>query len=360
MNQLNKQPLTKSIALERKYIPTINSNDARLTFNDVLAGIEIELENLEDPRGKLHNVIQSGWKEMAEGSLVNGHEFAMYPPRNGKNLAAAIDTFFNSGFNYTTGERTSVHIHVDMMDATTVGQLRSVVGLVYALEGPIYRAADENRKWASYSCPLSDMTPERFGRFFGTDTPSAFRSAMTGDCHEDKYFGCNLASIRKHGTLEFRYFPCTTSKDKLLGWVNMCIELKKAGSLFNSVEELSAGLGSEDALVRFLQEQMPSTWAQIHPYIDTADSLRRLQEVVATAEYNREHNEIIVSPAVKYYLDLIERKKAAGKEVKQRARKKAPAPQEVGVAPLVEGHVDHLGDLHDLLRQHQRVRVARG
>lgn len=359
MNKLNKSVLTKSIALERKYLPVKDKNDKRLTFNDVLAGVEIELENLEDPRRQIGVVCNAGWEEMIEGSLVNGHEFAMYPPRNGADLTAAVDKFFDSGFNYTTGERTSIHIHVDMMDGTTVGQLRSVVSLIYALEGPIYRAADENRKWASYSCPLTDMTPERFGNFLGTESGATFKSAMSGVCHEDKYFGCNLASIRKHGTLEFRYFPCTTSKSKLLDWVNMCIELKKAGTLFNSVEELSEGLDDEAALIQFLQEQLPETWKQIHPYIDTADSLRRLKEVVVVSSYNREQPDPKVSPAVQFYLDRAERKKEEQEGKKKPARRKAAAP-EVFIKPYAEGHVGDLGDLHDILRQHQRIRLNRG
>lgn len=310
-----------------------------LTYNNVLAGVEIELENLADPKGSLYMVQQAGWREMPEGSLVNGHEFAMYPPRNGMELRRTIDKFFNAGFEWTTGERTSIHIHVDMLDGTTIGQMRAIVALTYALEPAIYRVADENRKWASYSCPLSDMTPERMAAFFSTTSAGSLQRAMKGVCHEDKYFGCNLVSVRKHGTLEFRYFPCTTYKTTLMKWLNICIELKIAGSLFNNIQEMERGLNSEHALLQFMKDNMPVAAEALAPYIDAAEAVQRIREVAAIAadEVARPINPFI-SAALQAYLD---RNKTPG-AVKKAEKDVLQAGDEVNVA-----------DLADLLRKHQ-------
>lgn len=356
MNKLDQELVTVVADKVRQYAPKVGTVTKKLTASNVLVGVEIELENFHDPRGNCGNMLAAGWKEMVEGSLVNGREFAMYPPRNGGDIVRTIDSFFGAGFKYTTGERTSIHIHVDMLDGTTVGQLRSMLGLILALEGPIYRSADENRKWGSYSCPLTDMTPERWNELIAGDRRTQIARGMTGIEHEDKYFGCNAASIRKHGTLEFRYFPCTTDKAKLMAWVNMCIELKVAGSKFDSPEEMCAALGNEAALRAFMELNMPVTYETLIPYMDFDDSIRRIRAVkaivtdpLAARPYADEEN-YKRSPAIRRFLEYRKGTKPA--------KPAKPAFVEMGDDPVHVGEQVPLGDLHDMIMRQRRIARA--
>lgn len=343
--ELNDLPLAEATGQRANYAITRHPRgaaDPRLSHPDVLFGVEIELERFRDVRDNLDNVLQQGWVEHQEGSLVQGREFVMHPPRNGNAALVAIDTFFGSGFRYEASDRASVHIHVDMTDNTTIGQLRSVLALVYMLEGPIYRLADENRKWGSYSCPLTDMGPDRFLGLFAGKTKGEVAKAFAGNYHEEKYYGCNTVSLRKHGTLEFRYFPCTTDKDTLMLWVNLCLELKKAGMTFADPSKLYEEVNNEEKLVEFLKKYMPLSGPALLPYLDAADSHERILSVHAVSNDKNVTKVPRVgenrSPAIKRFLDA------------KRGIKKAPEP----VAEEMP-----IGDLYDILQRQQR-QVAKG
>ena len=341
--ELNELRLTEVTAQRKRYLEDQRQRDNRLANPGVLFGVEVELERFQDRDHNLDNVLANGWDEHQEGSLVNGREFVMYPPRNGDLALAAIDAFFDAGFRYDASDRTSIHIHVDMTDDTTVGQMRSILALTYMLEGPIYRMADENRKWGSYSCPLTDMNPERFIGLFAGKTKGELAKAMAGNYHEEKYYGCNVVSLRKHGTLEFRYFPCTTEKKVLLSWVNLCLELKTAGMKFADPSKLYAEVNNDDKLYAFLKEYMPKSHEALAPYLDVKDSHERILAVHAMSNDRNvtkaPHIGADKSPAIRRYLDA-----------KANKKQKLPEPEQQNM-PLL--------DVYELL-QAQQARARRG
>lgn len=250
---------------------------------NILCGIEIELENFaKGPKGVAALAALEGvWDEHNEGSLVNGREFVLCPPRNGRHLVAGIDTFFDAGFQYTGGERTSVHIHMDMMDGTTVGQFRALFALTFIVEGAVYRLADENRKWGGYSCPLIDMGPDRLNKILTGKSQAFFHAGLIGRAHEDKYYGFNPVSLTKHGTIEMRYFPCTDDKHLLYQWLNLCLELKTAASKFATANALLQQTDTEAKLVRFLNEHLPRSADAILQYLDRPDAVERNRILLA-------------------------------------------------------------------------------
>ena len=334
---LNDTRLIEVTGRARRYHPAPSNAVDRLSNSRTLFGVEIELENFRDNGGRIDYCNEYGWQEHQEGSLVNGREFVMHPPRNGEQALAAIDWFFDSGFRYTMSERTSIHIHVDMSDDVTIGQLRSILALTYMLEGPIYRMADENRKWGSYSCPLTDMNPPRFlGLFAGNK--AELTKAFSGNYHEEKYYGCNTVSLRKHGTLEYRYFPCVADKAKLLLYVNLCIELKRAGEVFANPIDLFEAVNTEDKLIAFMRKYMPMSCESLFPYLDVPDSLERITAIHAICtdanvmKAPRVGGEL--SPAIMRFVN---------------AKKKKPAPEQ----DEKEMHLP-LADLYDVLREQQR------
>lgn len=276
MNKLTDLPLINVLGKYRQYVPAQNAvPKGNIAYADHLVGVEIELEDFRDGQGGLDK-IEGVWEEHQEGSLVNGREFVLFPPKNGGLLSKAINLFFNAGFRYTGGERCSVHIHVDMLDGYTVGNFRAMLALTYLIEGAIYRIADENRKWAGYSCPLIDMSPSRLNNLLCAETPATFSAACSGKHHEDKYYGFNAVSLKKHGTLEFRYFPCTDDREVLTQWINLVTELKVAGSKFQSAEQLLAGLEGPDDVAQLIRNTMPVSAEAILMYLDTPDAAQRV------------------------------------------------------------------------------------
>lgn len=268
---MNNTPLVQAFGKYLKYKPRPNIKSKYLAVSDTLCGVEIELENF---RGDA-NVLYGVWDEHQEGSLVNGREFVMHPPRNGADVDAALDLFFDQKFRYTGGERTSVHIHVDVMDGTTIAQLRSMTALTYLIEGAIYRIADENRKWGGYSCPLTDMHPKRLDNVFNSKTVAHFTAGCTGNHHEDKYYGFNLVSVTKHGTVEFRYFPCTDDKATLVQWLNLCLEIKKAGVQFDDPQKVVDQFQTQDSAVAFIRKYLPASADAILMYLNLPDTVDR-------------------------------------------------------------------------------------
>lgn len=274
---INEMTLSDALQGKRARYIAIPGESKKLARSDILCGIEIELEDFWGDTDKVYGV----WDEHQEGSLVNGREFVLHPPRNGPELDKGIDMFFDAQFRYTGGERTSVHVHVNMLDDTTVGQFRSMFVLAYLLEGAIYRIADENRKWAGYSCPLIDMGPGRLNKILNGQTAGVFHAGLCGKNHEEKYYGFNCVSLNKHGTMEFRYFPCTDDKKVMYQWLNLCLELKTASKAYNDPRQLLDMLRTQDDVVAFIRGSFPFSAEDILGYLDRPDAVERVRALDA-------------------------------------------------------------------------------
>lgn len=74
----------------------------------------------------------------------------------------------------------------------------------------------------------------------------------------DKYYGFNINSINKHGTVEFRYFPGGPTEEQLLDWVLYCTEVKSA-ALASGLNGLLA-LDTPELLRAWLHQHFPR-WA---------------------------------------------------------------------------------------------------
>lgn len=275
MNNMNDMKLADILGKRAQFKP-LGAESKKLAQSNVLCGIEIELEEFKAPAGAIGR-LAGWWDEHAEGSLVQGREFVLFPPRSGADVEHGVNLFFDAGFRYTGGERTSVHIHVDMLDGTTVGQFRAMFALAYVIEGAIYRVADENRKWGGYSSPLIDMGPGRLNKILNAKNDGVFHAGLVGKQHEDKYYGFNAVSLNKHGTLEFRYFPCTDNKDVMYQWLNLVLEIKACASKFGSANDLLDQIKSEEDLLRFIRGNFKRSAEDIIGYLDRPDAVERVR-----------------------------------------------------------------------------------
>lgn len=278
---IEKSTIALALGKLPRYKADVNAaaDNDRFAVADLLTGVEIELEDWQEDGNNGDVDLSNYWTEHEEGSLRNGREFVLHPPRNGGKLATAIDQFFACGARWNPSERASVHVHLDMLNGATVAGFRAMFMLFYALEGAIYRVADENRKWASYSCPLIDMRADRLSAILAATTHAGFKRGLVGDYHEEKYYGFNSVSLSKHGTIELRYFPCTTNKATLLSWINLCQELYSAAIELDvpTLAQRIRDLGVE----QFIRTHLPRSADDLLAYVDAQEVTQRVAECLA-------------------------------------------------------------------------------
>lgn len=243
-------------------------------------GIEIEVEDYE-ATGETSTYPE--WITHVDHSLRNGVEFVTASPVGGRNLTQAIDKFFDCQHTYDITPRTSIHIHVNASDNVNVDQFRNMLGLVYVVEPAIFRLADENRKWCGYCAPLTDIPPDRFMTILNeNDNDVALVQAIKGESNSDRYFGFNMAAYNKHGTVEFRYFPCTKDKQLLINWVKLVMCIKRTAMLYPELGTMLAQMNGEDGIRNFLTVNMPEVFDQLWNHLDLLDAQSRVHDMLCT------------------------------------------------------------------------------
>lgn len=232
-------------------------NNARNMYPDPGQRIGIEFELEDWASGDFDN----HWSTHSDQSLRNGVEFVFARPKMGQEIETALDLFVEKAASttYSTSERTSTHIHMDMSDGMTVGDVRKMFILTYLIEPAMFRLADENRKWCGYCQPLTDMQQHRITQLLTATTETDITAAFTGSRHVDKYYGFNMAALTRHTTIEFRYFPGYQDRAGVDKWINMVQEVKLSARSVETIEELLARFTSEESLVDFLRATMPRT-----------------------------------------------------------------------------------------------------
>lgn len=209
--------------------------------NDLLTGIEIEAEDCSLTYESRSHLSRSGWRADTDGSLRDdGLEFVLASPLHGDNLSAAIDAFFNAqdlGMEWSVSPRAGTHIHLNMTDRP-LSHLQAMTALVYCIDPLIFRFAGEDRRWCSYCNSLNTVPSFRIRQLLGiTDSHSTewynFWPANSGD----RYYGFNLTSIGKYGTIEFRYFPTPVTKAQLWSWIDLCHAIYEYSKKFSEENE---------------------------------------------------------------------------------------------------------------------------
>lgn len=242
-------------------------------------GIEIEVEEYDGNSMNLY----PAWTTHSDGSLRNGIEFVTSAPVGGEDLTAAIDQFFNNGHDYQTGPRTSIHIHINASDNMNVDQFRNMLVLMYVIEPAVFRWADENRKWCGYCSPLTDIPPQRFVTMLNeNDNDAALVRAIRGESNHDRYFGFNVAAYGKHGTVEFRYFPCTTERDLLIKWVKFVMYVKKAAITYDSIPAMLHAMDGDTQLQLFMQNHFPDVYDDLWTHVDSLDVQVRVRDILSS------------------------------------------------------------------------------
>lgn len=190
----------------------------------LLTGIEIEAEGVE---GDPYAARVYGWDAGEDGSLrYGGVEWRLNQPLAGNQLASAIDGFYglvaNDDISFHPSPRAGTHIHVNLTDQS-FGMVQAMTAIMYCIDQLVFEWADDNRMWCSYCNSLNTVSSEALRALFSDKEHEYINShSVWPISRSDRYYGFNITSLFKFGTLEFRYFPTTTDGSKLWEWVDFC------------------------------------------------------------------------------------------------------------------------------------------
>jgi hypothetical protein len=214
----------------------------KTTNDDLMVGLELEIENLPRGRDDYQERAGSFWAVVEDGSLRprgEAWEFVSKPAPLGHALAELRIFFEKFEFdNSNYSDRCSVHVHTNVQDFTQ--QQMANLALVYPIVEPVlfryvnhYKKQEEQgycRDTNLYCIPWSDCRMNRnfVEQFF--NSPESFgtpgvreRELLLGSSRRrwEKYTALNLLPISEHGTVEWRHMHGTADMEKLTTWLNI-------------------------------------------------------------------------------------------------------------------------------------------
>lgn len=210
-----------------------------------LIGIEIEVESNVCEHVPEANTLIPYWTTHRDGSLRRGVEFVLQTPQSGNTLGKAISQFFTTA-KLSRAITSSTHIHLDMMEETTSpDHLQTLVLMIYVLEPGIFALADPGREWSGFTNRLSTAPDSTIMSLLHPQLSDGVLRSVCGDGGRDRYYGLNVMSLAKYGSLEFRYFPTATSMEELVDWI----------SLVQTFKKVAIDLGSTAAFISLLEDE---------------------------------------------------------------------------------------------------------
>lgn len=211
-----------------------NSPD-KTTNNDLMIGIELEVENL--PHGHEWYMTEAGrfWSVVEDGSLRPrglSWEFVSKPADLGTAMAELrflLGKMKWDDRNYS--DRCSVHVHTNVLNFTQ--QQVANLALVYpVMEAVLFRFINHYKKKEEqgycrdtnlYCIPWSDCRMNRnfIEKFFSN--PAVFQPDRRGlgVRQWEKYTALNFSPISNKGTVEWRHMHGTADMEKLSLWLNI-------------------------------------------------------------------------------------------------------------------------------------------
>lgn len=242
-----------------------------------LLGVELELEGRRPEDAPDYTM----WDKHEDGSLRNGTEYTFSGPLSGKNIDLALNSFYRVPMDWAKGARTSTHIHINMAD-TTDQHLRMMFLLVYTIEDAIFAVTEEGRKWAGYSVPLNEMAPDRIRGILNPFNDDVFITSVAPARNAERYYGFNVGSIRRHGTVEFRYFPGGPSREELESWMDLVTSVKRATADM-TLETMVEAFSSEERAADFLRTRLGAWGNRLISVRGIGEMLMRFAEVAPMA-----------------------------------------------------------------------------
>lgn len=218
-------------------------------FKDKI-GVEVECENVET----LHKVC--GWTYVAEQMLVGGVEYVLSEPTYYPRVRPLLESLFEKFTDEKFSQRCSTHIHIDISDLDRT-QLFNFITLYVMFEEVFLKLIDPIRAGNLFCLPVSDSVEAQ-----NILVRCAQRDRDIGEITDDeaKYCAMNLASIRRHNSLEFRCLQGTKDVDLIMDWIDIHLCLKRYAQLENMTPDKlviqSSELGFKPLFERVMEDKL--------------------------------------------------------------------------------------------------------
>jgi hypothetical protein len=232
----------------------ITGEQIKWVLPDQLIGVEIEVEFAGSTLPE-NGALAPYWSGKHDGSLRNGKEFVLSTPLKGEQLSNAVAAIFHDSV-FTRSTTGSTHIHLDMMEEDTMGDTIKVITLLlYCLESAVFAAADRGREFCGYTNKLCTAPDIVLASVLGSSEEEDYET-LRRMCRDEegvgRYYGLNLMSMQKFGSMEFRYFPTCTSATELISWIQLVMSFKKAALEIGTTDRLYEIFNNEDLYDQFL------------------------------------------------------------------------------------------------------------
>ena len=262
-------------------------------------GIEIEMENAPG-----FDVLRRKglWNVIRDNSLRNGGVELVSIPLFGEDIITALEQVekATAGKGQILNERTSVHIHLDVLDMNREG-LTKILLLYTALERVLFKYCAEHRRHNAYCLPY--YKAEQFKKLLST----VFRSILDGDVERTKhhvqrwpkYSALNINRIVDIGTVEFRQLHGTVNKEEILTWIKiiMCIKRYAMHNMqgIDDFPTVVSGFAVDDYLVDIFGEDLADVLVYPHIEEDLLKGVRYAQDVLLTGPLNKLQDKLYVA-----------------------------------------------------------------
>lgn len=198
----------------------------KLVLPTCYVGVEAELERVDN------KILRGLWLTKTDGSLHDsGLEYVFSNPLYGEDILDALDELeaaFDAS-SVSTGEDTSLHVHIDVRDMTPV-QLNRMILLYIIFEKLLFNYCAPERE-SNIFCLSTE-----YAQSVVTDYARLSQAALNNDAdsirnivnEQQRYSAMNLASIATFGSIEFRGHRGEYRKEPILNWINILLSIKKA------------------------------------------------------------------------------------------------------------------------------------
>lgn len=225
-------------------------------FTGEYIGLELELENFNEPTLEQHNTLNSYWTLTNDDSLRGrGIEFVFNRPLCNSDISKAISDFqqfknsFRAPYKLLASLRTSCHVHLNIgdMDEREMSNL-ILISIMY--EPLLYRLVGKSRYFNNNCVPIHN-NPEVANIVNSLRQLPLYKQQnrqyqdicndiIVGADYLGKYCGINISSIFKNdrGSLEFRMCEGTTNTFLIKNWIKTVIRLKELAKNTEFVTEL--------------------------------------------------------------------------------------------------------------------------
>jgi hypothetical protein len=249
--------------------PDIKTYASTLELVDnTLVGVEVELEEVN--QGMLVDAVDlKHFTIKGDGSLRGNaaYEFLFKIPLAGVDVIKALNSLESfvtcTGVPPHIGDRTSLHVHVDVRDGTT-DQLVKLVIFYLIFENALYKYAGRtfDRKNNNFCIPLNDLlTPitiltyiNNIDAYNDRDQSIYSQEFMRFLQEQNRYAGLNIVSLRKLGSIEFRMHQGAYKASEILRWINILLKLKSYAFAFKAPVSDIPGMVSVMGFNKLLDE----------------------------------------------------------------------------------------------------------